>query len=152
VLIVPAVTRRFGIGPTMRAAVTAFGPAAVLVAIAPARWAIIASAAMVLLDSFGIGLHGVNQVSLRQAVTPDGMRGRVAATFRLGMFGMMPLGTLLGGVLATFIGLRPSLWIAAAGMFLAAAPYALSSTGRLMALPDQEVAPSHVDLVNPAPT
>jgi MFS family permease len=152
VLIVPAVTRRFGIGPTMRVAVSAFGPAAVLVAAAPARWAIIASAAMVLVDSFGIGLHGVNQVSLRQAVTPEGMRGRVAATFRLGMFGMMPLGTLLGGVLATFIGLRPSLWTAAGGMFLAAVPYALSSTGRLTALPDRDVPLSHVDFVSPAPT
>ena len=91
---------------------------------------------MVLINSFGIGLHGVNQVSLRQAVTPERLRGRVAATFRLGMFGMMPLGTLLGGALGTFVGLRPALWVAAAGMFLAAVPYAVSSTGRLTALPE----------------
>ena len=136
VLIVPAVTRRFGIGPTMRVAVSAFGPAAVLVAAAPARWAVVATAVMVLVDSFGIGLHGVNQVSLRQAVTPERLRGRVAATFRLGMFGMMPLGTLLGGALGTFAGLRPALWVAAAGMFLAAVPYAVSSTGRLTVLPE----------------
>ena len=136
VLVVPAVTRRFGIGRTMRVAVSAFGPAAVLVAAAPARWAVVAVAVMVLVDSFGIGLHGVNQVSLRQAVTPEHMRGRVAATLRLGMFGMMPLGTLLGGALGTFVGLRPALWVAAAGMFLAAVPYAVSSTGRLTVLPE----------------
>ncbi len=136
VLVAPAAARRFGIGPTMRVAVTAFGPAAVLVAAAPLRWAVVAVAVMEFVDSFGIGLHGVNQVSLRQAVTPERLRGRVAATFRLGMFGTMPLGTLLGGALGTFVGLRPALWVAAAGMFLAAVPYAVSSTGRLTALPE----------------
>jgi MFS family permease len=136
VLIAPAAARRFGIGPTMRVAVSAFGPAAVLVAAAPIRWAVVAVAFMEFVDSFGIGLHGVNQVSLRQAVTPDRLRGRVAATLRLGMFGAMPLGTLLGGALGTLIGLRPALWVAAAGMFLAAVPYAVSSTGRLTVLPE----------------
>jgi MFS family permease len=136
VLVVPAVTRRFGLGRTMRMAVSAFGPAAALVAVAPARWAVIAAAVMVFVDSFGIGLHGVNQVSLRQAVTPERMRGRVAATLRLGMFGTMPLGTLLGGALGTFAGLRAALCVAAAGMFLAAVPYAVSSTGRLTVLPE----------------
>ena len=136
VLIAPAAARRFGIGPTMRVAVAAFGPAAVLVAAAPVRWAVVAVAVMEFVDSFGIGLHGVNQVSLRQAVTPERLRGRVAATLRLGMFGAMPLGTLLGGALGTLIGLRPALWVAAAGMFLAAVPYAVSSTGRLTVLPE----------------
>jgi MFS family permease len=136
VLAVPAVTRRFGLGRTMRVAVSVFGPAALLVAAAPARWAVAAAAAMVLIDSFGIGLHGVNQVSLRQAVTPEHLRGRVAATLRLGLMGAIPLGTLAGGALATIAGLRPALWVAAAGMFLAAVPYAVSSTGRLTALPE----------------
>jgi MFS family permease len=136
VLVAPAAARRFGIGPTMRAAVSCFGPAAVLVAASPARWAVVAVAVMEFVDSFGIGLHGVNQVSLRQAVTPEHLRGRVAATLRLGMFGGIPLGTLLGGALATLVGLQPALWVAAAGMFLAAVPYAVSSTGRLAALPE----------------
>jgi MFS family permease len=135
VLVAPAAARRFGIGPTIRAAVCLFGPAAVLVAAAPARWAIVAVFVMEFVDSVGIGLHGVNQVSLRQAVTPEHLRGRVAATQRLGMFGAMPLGTLLGGALGTIAGLRPALWVAAAGMFLAAVPYAVSSTGRVTVLP-----------------
>jgi len=50
----------------------------------------------------------------------------------------MPLGTLLGGTLGTVAGLKPALWIAAAGMFLAALPYTVSSTGRLTALPEPE--------------
>ena len=136
VLVAPTAARRFGIGRTMRVAVSAFGPAAVLVAAAPVGWAVVAVAVMEFVDSFGIGLHGVNQMSLRQAVTPEPLRGRVAATLRLGMFGAMPLGTLLGGTLGTLVGLRPALWVAAAGMFLAAVPYAVSSTGRLTVLPE----------------
>jgi MFS family permease len=136
VLVAPAVARRFGIGPTIRVAVCMFGPAAVLVAAAPARWAIATVFVMEFVDSVGIGLHGVNQVSLRQAITPEHLRGRVAATMRLGLLGAIPLGTLLGGVLGTLAGLRPALWVAAAGMFLAAVPYAVSSTGRLTVLPE----------------
>ncbi len=135
-LIAPALTRRYGLGRMMRTAVSLFGPAALMVALAPARLAIPATACMILVDGFGMGLHGVNQVSLRQAATPERLRGRMTATLRFLNFGMMPLGTMLGGTLATLVGLRPAIWICALGMFLPALPYALSSTGRLVRLPD----------------
>lgn len=134
-LVAPRVARRFGVGRTMVAAVSAFGPAALLVAAAPAEAAIFATGAMVLIDSFGIGLHGVNQVSVRQAVTPERLRGRMMATLRFLMFGTMPLGTMLGGAVGSLVGLRPAIWFATAGLFLAALPYALSSTRKLVDLP-----------------
>jgi MFS family permease len=134
-LFAPRIGRRFGIGPTMLAAVSLFGPAALLVALAPLSAAVYATAAMELLDSFGIGLHGVNQVSLRQAVTPEPMRGRMMATIRFLMFGTMPLGTMLGGGLAGALGLREAIWVSTCGLFLAAVPYAVSSTRRLLELP-----------------
>jgi MFS family permease len=90
---------------------------------------------MVLVDSFGIGLHGVNQVSVRQAVTPERLRGRMIATLRFLNFETIPLGTMLGGVLGSLVGLRPAIWVGTAGLFLAALPYALSSTHRLIELP-----------------
>ena len=135
-LIAPSVSRRYGLGRTMRVAVSLFGPAALLVAVAPSRLAIPATACMILVDGFGMGLHGVNQVSLRQAATPERLRGRMTATLRFLNFGMMPFGTILGGALATLVGLRPAIWICALGLFLPALPYALSSTGRLVRLPD----------------
>ena len=119
----------------MRTAVSLFGPAALLVALAPPRLAIIATAVMILVDGFGIGLHGVNQVSLRQAVTPERLRGRMQATIRVLMFGSMPLGTMLGGALGSLAGLHGAIWVCTCGLFLAAVPYTVSSAGRIVDLP-----------------
>jgi MFS family permease len=44
--------------------------------------------------------------SLRQALTPDRLLGRVISAFRLFSYGTVPLGSLLGGVLARSFGLR----------------------------------------------
>jgi MFS family permease len=44
--------------------------------------------------------------SLRQALTPDRLLGRVIGAFRLFSFGAVPLGSLLGGVVARAFGLR----------------------------------------------
>jgi MFS family permease len=50
--------------------------------------------------------------SLRQALTPDHLLGRVISAFRLFSFGAVPLGSLLGGVLARSFGLRAPFVIA----------------------------------------
>jgi len=49
--------------------------------------------------------YSVNTVSLRQAITPDLLRGRVNASMRFVMWGTMPIGSLLGG------GLLGTLWV-----------------------------------------
>ena len=45
-------------------------------------------------------------VSLRQRITPDYLLGRLNATYRLFAWGVMPIGALLGGLLAEVFGLR----------------------------------------------
>jgi MFS family permease len=142
-----SLSRRFGVGPTMQAAVALFGPAALIVAIAPADLAVYAVGAMVLLDSLGIGVHGVNQVSLRQAITPEHLRGRMTATVRFLILGAIPLGTMLGGVLGSVLSLRAAIWVGVCGLFLAILPYALSSIHRVISMPiqaaDRQVPASH---------
>lgn len=61
----------------------------------------------------------VNQLSLRQAVTPDRYLGRVAASYRFFVGGMVPIGSLIGGTLGSLIGLPATLLIGVAGMLLA---------------------------------
>ncbi len=68
---------------------------------------------------FGLTLYSINQISLRQAITPDHLLGRVNATRRVLVFGVIPLGALLGGALGEALGLRTTIWIAAGVSLLA---------------------------------
>jgi MFS family permease len=63
----------------------------------------------------GLGLWGVLTLSLRQAITPTRLQGRVSATMRMISYGLGTLGALAAGALGSTFGLRPTLWIAAAG-------------------------------------
>ena len=58
-------------------------------------------------------LWNVVTVSLRQRITPDRLLGRMNAAYRLVGWGTMPLGALLGGVLAETLGLRATFLVAA---------------------------------------
>lgn len=82
---------------------------------------------------FGAGgqLVNVTVMAVRQAVTPDGMQGRAAATITFVGMGLTPLGSLLGGYLAQEWGLRASLLVTAAGMLLSPVVMALSPLARL---------------------
>ena len=54
---------------------------------------------------FSTVVYNVNQVGLRQAITPDRMLGRMNATMRLIVWGTIPIGALIGGILGTVFGL-----------------------------------------------
>jgi MFS family permease len=77
------------------------------------KMAVLATAEFV--SGVGVMLFDVNLNSLQTSVTPDGMRSRVAGAFSTINYGVRPLGAVLGGVLGTAIGLRPTLIVAAVG-------------------------------------
>ena len=52
--------------------------------------------------------------------------GRLTASRRFIVWGTIPLGALVGGVLATTIGLRPTLWVGAVGSCSCFVPVLLS--------------------------
>ncbi|MFZ9278048.1 MAG: MFS transporter [Candidatus Limnocylindrus sp.] len=60
-------------------------------------------------------LYNINQVSLRQALTPPEMAGRMNATMRWFVWGTIPIGALLGGIIGTNLGLREALIIGGVG-------------------------------------
>ncbi len=64
----------------------------------------------------GGAVWGVNQMSLRQAVTPVGLFGRATAARRFMMYSMQIGGAGLGGILGGVIGLRVTLVIGALGL------------------------------------
>src|SRR5438132_436716 len=68
---------------------------------------------MLMLSQFIGGItnpvYNINQVSLRQAITPDRLQGRMNASMRFIVWGTIPLGALLGGGLGQAIGMWPTL-------------------------------------------
>jgi hypothetical protein len=66
-----------------------------------------------------IPIYNVNQLSLRQAITPPAAHGRMNATMRMAALGMIPLGSLAGGLLGSSIGLAPTMLLGAGVAVLA---------------------------------
>jgi len=62
----------------------------------------------------------VNQLSLRQAMTPDHLQGRMSASIRFLMWSVVPVGALLGGFAAERFGLVPTMTFAAVGTTVSA--------------------------------
>jgi hypothetical protein len=93
----------------------------------PVWFATVALGVGMLVFDFGGVLWGINYLALRQAITPDRLLGRMTATMRFLTVAAAPIGSLVGGALATAIGLRGTLMaIATLGVVLAGAAVAWS--------------------------
>lgn len=73
------------------------------------------------------------------------------ATMRFLIWGTLPLGTLLGGVLGDAIGLRPTLVIAGVGSVLACLPLVLSPIRSLREIPALDEAADRATGAVPTP-
>jgi MFS family permease len=81
-------------------------------------------------------MWNVNVMSLRQAITPPGMRGRMNATMRFVSWGTIPVGYAVGGFLGGVIGLHNTIWVGAIGSVVSFAPVALSPIWRIHEMPE----------------
>ncbi len=77
----------------------------------------------------------INELSLRQAVTPEQLRGRVGAALRVLGFGAMLLGALAAGLLGAIVGLRAVLFLAAGLIVASALPLLSAPVRRLRSVP-----------------
>ena len=62
---------------------------------------------------FNLLVFNVNTLTLRQVITPHHLLGRMNASYRMVLFGTGPIGAIIGGWLATVVGLRTALVITA---------------------------------------
>ncbi len=97
-----------------------------------------------LVFDFGAILYGINYLALRQAITPDRLLGRMTATMRFLTVASAPLGSLVGGALATGIGLRGTLLtVGALGLALAGAAVFGSPVREHRELPEPAIDDEH---------
>ena len=108
---------RWGTRRTLLGALAITAVMQVFIPLAPAvPW--IAMTFLIAAQVFGDGamtVYLVNETTLRQRLLPREALGRAAATWQVAAGLLTPTGALLGAVLAETIGLRPALWILAAG-------------------------------------
>ena len=129
---------RIGVGPVIVAGlmVTAAGWQAFGLLGGSGWVAMLALGAAMLVFDFGAILYAINYLALRQAITPDRLLGRMTATMRFLTVASAPLGSLVGGALATAIGLRGTLLVVGAlGLALALAAVLWSPVRQHRVLP-----------------
>lgn len=119
-LIAGKLASKIGIGPTILAAltlgVTTWGP---LIYFANRQTAVPFLIAAWFFGEISFVAWSINQSSFRQAICPDRLQGRVNATLRFLAAGMVPIGSIVGGLLGETFGLRPAIGIATIGLLIA---------------------------------
>ena len=116
-LLVTPVTRRFGIGPTIVWTRVGAGLLSILVPLAGGP-PLVAAAFLFVPQLFGDGLHTVSQIdqlTLRQQVTPPRILGRVNGTIHVLVEGVGPVGAIAGALIAEAFGIRTALWVSVLG-------------------------------------
>lgn len=135
------VADRVGVGPAIVGAAVVFGVAPFALPLATPATAMVSLIGWGLVGGFAGTVYNVNQVSLRQAITEERMQGRMNATMRFVVWGTIPIGAFIGGILAETIGLRASVWVVAIGGMFAFLPPLLSPVRSLERIPEPEEEP-----------
>ena len=130
------ISARFGIGPTTIATGLVWGPALLLVGLAPAgNGAIPFLVVGQLLIGFAVVVYNIVQVSYRQAICPPRLQGRMNSVMRFIVWGTIPVGAVVGGIIATAVSVHTAIWVGAFGMFLAVLPVLLTKVRTLRDMP-----------------
>jgi MFS family permease len=131
---------RFGIGTVIVGSIVVGSIGSLAVPIATHDTALGLIGAGGFLAGFGQVAYNVNQVSLRQAITPEPLLGRMNATMRFLVWGAIPIGQVLGGTIATLFGTHAAIWVGAVGGLFAFLPVLLSPVASLQRIPEYEEA------------
>ena len=136
----------FGTGMAMVAGLAIEGVALMLLPIArgagPASVALLV--AQQLIGDCAATVYFINAVSLIQTITPKPMLGRVNASLRFVGLGSVLVGQLVAGLAGGIIGLRATIAIGAAGLWVTAALLGFSEVGSLTGMAEH-AAPSVAD-------
>jgi len=103
-ILVPRVVRWAGMGRTLAYSIFAGGAIELLTPVTLLGAPLLILVGINIVAGATNALYDINQLTVRQSVTPDELQGRLHATMRMTFSGPRPFGFLLGGALATWIG------------------------------------------------
>jgi MFS family permease len=137
-LLAGRISQRLGVGRTILWTIAVSGVGQLAFPLATHATASVLVVAGGVLTAGGAVAYNITQVSLRQALCPPHLLGRMNASVRFLVWGTMPIGGFIGGVLGATIGLRPTLWVAAAGSLAAFLWIRLSPVPAVRTMPTPE--------------
>jgi MFS family permease len=135
------ISRRIGVGPAFVLGCVVFPAPLVLVPLAAGpRWVVLGCLFVSeFLSGFGVMLLDISAGAIKSALVPDRLRARVSGAYMVVNYGVRPLGAFVGGLLGSWIGLRPTLWIATVGAIAGFLFLLPSPVPRLRELPEADV-------------
>jgi predicted MFS family arabinose efflux permease len=98
-------------------AMLGFGLFGMLVPLAEPGWRLVLLPAGLFMFSTAGVLYNIAQLSYRQTICPAELLGRMNAAMRWIVWGTLPLGGFIGGLLGSHLGVRPTIWIGLAGVW-----------------------------------
>jgi MFS family permease len=128
---------RIGVGRTIIVSSILGGPMFLVIPFAPHGHAALALLVPTMVVGGYMGVvYNIAQVSLRQAITPERIQGRMNSVMRFIVWGAIPLGSFAGGVLASVIGLKATLILGGVGCSLAFLPLLFSPVRSVREMPE----------------
>jgi MFS family permease len=93
-------------------------------------------------QGLAVTVRNINQVSIRMILSPNELQGRINSSFRFVLYGVVPVGSILGGLSGDLIGIKISLFL---GSMLFLIPLILFFTSKIYlmeeivsSIPEQE--------------
>jgi MFS family permease len=116
-MLAASIGRRIGTARVLCFSHLTFGAPAILLPFAEPGWRIALFVVGYGASAFACAIFGASQVAYRQSICPPELRGRMNAASRWIIWGTLPVGGLLGGIIGSAVGLRPAIWIAYGGLW-----------------------------------
>jgi MFS family permease len=131
------ISSRLGVGRTIILSSVIGGPTFLIIPFAPhGQAALLLIVPALFVGTFMGVVYNIAQVSLRQAITPERIQGRMNSVMRFIVWGTIPLGSLTGGALASWIGLKETLILSGAGCCLPFLPVLFSPVRSVRDMPE----------------
>ncbi|MEU1633902.1 MFS transporter [Nonomuraea sp. NPDC005701] len=118
--------RKVGTARVTWLSLTVPAPFALLLPMTQADWRVAFFAVTSIALSWSSALGAVGQITYRQTTVPERLLGRVNASFRSLTWASVPLGALLGGIVAQQFGVRTALWVFMIGRVMSFVPLLFS--------------------------